>query len=339
MKVKTALVSGCTGQDSAYLSKLLLDKGYKVIGGARRGSEREFWRLKKMGILDRVEIVDFELLDYTNMYEVIMKYKPDEIYNLGAQSFVGTSFKQPLSAIETNGVAVCKLLDIIKTFAPDTKIYQASTSEMFGEVRETPQNEYTPFNPVSPYGVSKMLAHNMMETYRKAYKTFACCGILFNHESALRGDEFVTKKITDYVREYRDNNGVVKKTLQLGNMNAERDWGFAGDYVKAMWLMMQIPIPNTYVIGTGMKYSIRDFVEMAFHCIEVPIVWSGEGLNEKGKNANTGQILVEVDEKFYRPFDVETLLADYSKANKALKWKPETTIHKLVEMMVNDTVF
>lgn len=337
MQNKTALVTGITGQDGAYLSKFLLDKGYKVVGGARRGSERSFWRLEKMGILDRVEIVDFELLDYTNMYEVIMKYKPDEIYNLGAQSFVGTSFKQPLSAIDTNGVAVCKLLDIIKTFAPNTKIYQASTSEMFGEVRETPQSEYTPFNPVSPYGVAKMLAHNMMETYRKSYKTFACCGILFNHESSLRGDEFVTKKITNYVRDFRDKK--VSKPLQLGNLNAERDWGFAGDYVKAMWLMMQIDIPDTYVIGTGKKYSIRDFVEMAFHCIGVPIVWEGEGIEEKGKEVNTGKIVVEVNKDFYRPFDVETLLADYSKANKALKWKPETGIYDLVEMMVNDTVF
>ena len=337
MKNKVALITGVTGQDGAYLSKFLLDKGYRVIGGARRGSERSFWRLKKIGAYDDVEITDFELLDYTNMYDVVMKYKPDEIYNLAAQSFVGTSFRQPLSAIETNGVAVCKLLDIIKTFKPDTKIYQASTSEMFGEVRETPQSEWTPFNPVSPYGVAKMLAHNMMETYRKAYDIFACCGILFNHESALRGDEFVTKKITDYVRGYKEGNRV--KPLQLGNMNAERDWGFAGDYIKAMWLMMQIPNPDTYVIGTSKKYSIRDFVEMAFGSIDIPIIWEGEGINEKGKDADSGKILIEVNKQFYRPFDVETLLADNTKAYKRLKWKPETTIKQLVDMMVSDSLF
>jgi GDPmannose 4,6-dehydratase len=337
MKGKVALVTGASGQDSAYLSKFLLDKGYKVIGGARRSAERSYWRLEKMGILDDVEIVDFDLLDYSNMYDVISKYKPDEIYNLGAMSFVGTSFRQPISTIDVDGVAVCKLLDIIKTFFPKTKIYQASTSEMFGRVREMPQNEMTPFNPVSPYGCAKLLAHNMMETYRDSYDIFACCGILFNHESALRGDEFVTKKITNYVRKFRDNK--VKKPLQLGNLNAERDWGFAGDYVKAMWLMMQVSKPDTYVVGSGKKYSIRDFVEMAFHSIGIAIVWEGKGKDEIGRDTNTGNILVEVNEKFYRPNEVEVLLADPTKAYNWLKWKPEHDIADLVSMMVDDMVF
>ena len=337
MKGKVALVSGCTGQDGAYLSKLLLDHGYKVIGGARRSAERTYWRLEKMGVLDDIEIVDFDLLDYSNMYSVIEKYKPDEIYNLGAQSFVGTSFRQPLSTIQTNGISVCMLLDIIKNFFPKTKIYQASTSEMFGAVREMPQSEKTPFNPVSPYGCAKLLAHNMMETYRDSYDIFACCGILFNHESALRGDEFVTKKITNYVRDVRDNK--VSKSLELGNLNAERDWGFAGDYVKAMYMMMQVSKPDTYVVGSGKKYSIRDFVEMAFHSIGVCVGWEGEGKEEIGRNVNTGEILVEVNEKFYRPNEVDVLLANPKKAYDWLKWKPEYDIADLVSAMVDDRVF
>lgn len=337
MKGKTALISGITGQDGAYLAKLLLDHGYKVVGGARRSAERTYWRLEKMGILDDIEIVDFDLLDYSNMYSVIEKYRPDEIYNLGAMSFVGTSFRQPLSTIQTNGMSVCMLLDIIKTFFPKTKIYQASTSEMFGAVREMPQSEKTPFNPVSPYGCAKLLAHNMMENYRDSYDIFACCGILFNHESALRGDEFVTKKITNYVRDYRDKK--VSKPLELGNLNAERDWGFAGDYVKAMYMMMQVSKPDTYVIGTGKKYSIRDFVEMAFHSIGVCVGWEGEGKEEIGRNVNTGEILVVVNEKFYRPNEVDVLLANPKKAYDWLKWKPEYDIADLVSAMVDDRVF
>lgn len=337
MKKKTALVTGISGQDSAYLSKLLLDHGYKVIGGARRSAERTYWRLEKMRVLDDIEIVDFDLLDYSNMYSVIEKYKPDEIYNLGAQSFVGTSFRQPLSTIQTNGISVCMLLDIIKNFFPKTKIYQASTSEMFGAVREMPQSEKTPFNPVSPYGCAKLLAHNMMEIYRDSYDIFACCGILFNHESALRGDEFVTKKITNYVRDVRDNK--VSKPLELGNLNAERDWGFAGDYVKAMYMMMQVSKPDTYVVGTGKKYSIRDFVEMAFHSIDITVAWEGEGKEEMGRDTNTGEILVVVNEKFYRPNEVDVLLANPKKAYDWLKWKPEYDIADLVSAMVDDRVF
>ena len=337
MKGKTALISGVTGQDGAYLAKLLLDHGYRVIGGARRSAERTYWRLEKIGVVDKVEIVDFDLLDYSNMYSVIEKYKPDEIYNLGAQSFVGTSFRQPLSTIQTNGISVCMLLDIIKNFFPKTKIYQASTSEMFGAVREMPQSEKTPFNPVSPYGCAKLLAHNMMEIYRDSYDIFACCGILFNHESALRGDEFVTKKITNYVRDVRDNK--VSKPLELGNLNAERDWGFAGDYVKAMYMMMQVSKPDTYVVGSGKKYSIRDFVEMAFHSIGVCVKWEGEGKEEIGRNVNTGEILVVVNEKFYRPNEVDVLLANPKKAYDWLKWKPEYDIADLVSAMVDDRVF
>jgi GDPmannose 4,6-dehydratase len=336
MKKKTAFITGISGQDGAYLSKLLLENGYRVIGGARRSAERSFWRLKKLGIQDQVEIVDFDLLDYHNMVDVIRKYEFDEVYNLAAQSFVGTSFRQPFYSLKCNGIAVCELVDIIQQFSPETKFYQASTSEMFGEVRETPQSEWTPFNPSSPYGIAKLMAHNFVEMYRDSYDFFGCCGILFNHESPLRGDEFVTKKITNYVKAYK--YGAIDNTLKLGNINAERDWGFAGDYVRAMWSMMQLDKPNTYVIGTGEKHSVRDFVEMAFHSIGIPIVWEGEGIDEKGKNAKTGDILVEISEEFYRPNDVETLLADPQKADKYLRWKPQTSIQELVSMMVNDTV-
>ena len=337
MKTKTAFITGITGQDGAYLSKLLLENGYRVIGGARRSAERSFWRLKKLGIQDQVEIVDFDLMDYHNMVDVIKSYEFDEVYNLAAQSFVGTSFKQPFYSLKCNGLAVCELVDIIQQFSPGTKFYQASTSEMFGEVRETPQNEWTPFNPSSPYGIAKLMAHNFVEMYRDSYDFFGCCGILFNHESPLRGDEFVTKKINNYVREYlRGTNDI--EPLQLGNINAERDWGFAGDYVKAMWSMMQLEKPNTYVIGTGEKHSVRNFVEIAFLHIDIPIIWEGKGVNEKGINANTKEVMVEINEKFYRPNDVETLLADPRKAYKALKWKPEVSFSKLVAKMVDEEV-
>lgn len=333
---KTAFVSGISGQDGAYLSKYLLDMGYKVVGGARRSAERSYWRLKKMDILDKIEIVDFDLLDYTNMVNVIRDGKFDEIYNLAAQSFVGTSFRQPIYTMKCNGLAVCELLDIVKTFSPKSKFYQASTSEMFGEVKETPQCEYTPFNPSSPYGIAKLMAHNFCEMYREAYDMYVCSGILFNHESALRGDEFVTKKITNYVRAYKD--GKVKETLKLGNINSERDWGYANDYCKAMYMMMQLDKSGTYVIGTGKKYSVRDFVNMAFNAIGIEVIWEGKKLNEKGKDKNTGELLVEISEKFYRPFDVETLLADNRKAKSYLLWKPETKIDELVEKMVKDEV-
>ena len=333
---KTAFVTGCTGQDGAYLSKYLLDLGYNVVGGARRSAERSYWRLKKMDILDKMEIVEFDLLDYTNMVNVIRGHKFDEIYNLAAQSFVGTSFRQPIYTLKCNGLAVCNLLDIVKTFSPESKFYQASTSEMYGEVKETPQSEYTPFNPSSPYGVAKLMAHNFCEVYREAYDMYVCTGILFNHESALRGDEFVTKKITNYVRAYK--HGATEDTLKLGNINSERDWGFAGDYVKAMYMMMQLDNSGTYVIGSGKKYSVRDFVNMAFDDIGITVEWEGNSIDEKGRNKETGELLVEINEKFYRPFDVETLLADNRKAKRYLLWKPETKIDKLVEMMVKDEV-
>jgi len=262
MEQKTAFISGIAGQDATHLAALLIEKGYRVIGGQRRSGERSNWRLKREGILDKVEIVDFELLDESNMKEVIQKYQPDEFYNLAAQSFVGTSFRQPLYTLEVNGMAVCKLLELIRLYSPHTRFYQASTSELYGEVLETPQSENTPFNPVSPYGVAKQLAHFFVETYKKSYGMYACCGILFNHEGEYRGDEFVTKKITNWVAKNYDNDDA--EPLKLGNIYAKRDWGYAKDYVEAMWLMLQQEEPENFVIATGKTYTVKDFVNKAF---------------------------------------------------------------------------
>lgn len=336
MRKKIAFISGASGQDCAYLSKLLLEKGYRVILGSRRSAERSLWRLHKLGIFDKVEIVDFDLMDYHNMLDVVKTYKPDEFYNLAAQSFVWTSFRQPIYTLQVNGLAVCQLVDIIHTHSPKTKFYQASTSEMFGKVKETPQNEETPFNPVSPYGIAKLMAHNFVEIYRKAYGFFGCCGISFNHESSLRGDEFVTKKITNWVRNYKE--GKADTTLRLGNIYSERDWGFAGDYVEAMWLMLQIDKPDTYVIATGKKHSVKDFVNMAFKAIGVELDWKGEGLEEVAKDIDTGKVVVEIDEKFYRPNEVDLLLGNVNKAQQALVWQPRKSLEDLIYDMVNDKI-
>ena len=334
MKNKTAFLSGITGQDSAHLSKLLLEKGYEVVGGVRRSAERSYWRLEKLGIKDRIKFVDFDLLDYHNMVEVIREGQFDEIYNLAAQSFVGTSFRQPFYSLKCNGLAVCELVDIIHQFSPQSRFYQASTSEMFGKVRETPQSEWTPFNPSSPYGIAKLMAHNFVEMYRDSYDFHGCCGILFNHEGELRGNEFVTKKITNYVADYK--NGKVKDTLKLGNINAKRDWGYAGDYVEAMWIMMQLDKPDTYVVGTGKQYSVKDLVKTAFKCVGIDIKWKGKGVDIKGVDKETGKVLVEISEEFYRPNDVETLLADNRKIRNRLKWQPRTSFEKMIGKMVED---
>lgn len=336
MEQKTAFISGLPGQDAAYLAKFLLEKGYKVVGGQRRNAERSFSRLKKMGILDKIEIVDFELLEDSNIVEIIRKYQFDEFYNLAAQSFVGTSFRNPIYTIETNGLSVCKMLEAIRLYSPHTKFYQASTSEMFGDVKETPQSENTPFNPVSPYGCAKLLAHTMVETYRSSYGLFASAGILFNHESPLRGDEFVTKKITNYISSYKKEADI--EPLQLGNIHSKRDFGFAGDYVEAMWLMLQQEKPNTYVIATGKTCLIKDFVELAFKEAGVNLEWRGEGLAERALDKETGKKVVEISEEFYRPHDVELLLGDASKAREALKWQPKHDLKDLVSLMVNDRI-
>lgn len=330
MKNKVALVSGCTGQDAAYLSEFLLDKGYRVIGGSRRGAERTYWRLKHLDIDDKVEIVDFDLLDSENMRDVIRKYKPDEIYNLAAMSFVGTSFRQPRLTLLTNGVAVCDLLEIVRQELPKCRFYQASTSELYGTNPKNPQDEDINFLPASPYGYAKMLAHNACRVYRESYGMFVSCGILFNHESPLRGEEFVTQKIANYVKTLIDQD----KPLELGNMYAKRDWGFAGDYVKAMWKMMQLDSPDDFVVATGETHTVKEFIEEAFGVVGIELRWVGEGIDEVGYDKKTDRVLVKISEKFYRPNEVDVLLGDSSKAQKTFGWKPEVSFRDLVRMMV-----
>ncbi len=326
---KTALITGIKGQDGAYLSKLLIDKGYRVIGTDRRRVDIDNWRLRKLGIENQVEFEYMDLLDNGNMFRVMKKYQPDEVYNLAAQSFVGVSFEQPILTSEVDGMGVLKLLEAVRTFSPESKFYQASTSEMFGNVLDVPQSETTPFNPRSPYGVAKVFAHFITKNYRESYNMACCSGILFNHESPLRGLEFVTRKITHGVA--RIKLGLQDK-ITLGNMNAQRDWGFAGDYVKGMWLMLQQEVMDDYVLSTGKTTTVRKFVDAAFQCAGIPINWEGEEVNEVGKDS-ANQVRVDVSEKFFRPAEVDLLIGDSSKAKKELNWSPEVTLEKLVEMM------
>jgi len=329
--MKRALITGIRGQDAAYLAKLLLDKGYEVYGADRRSGDSSWWRLKELGIENEVRILYMDLLETTNVLETIKRLQPDELYNLAAQSFVKASFDQPYVTTEVNALGVLRLLEAIRHFSPHTRFYQASTSEMFGKVREVPQNENTPFYPRSPYAVSKLYAHWMTVNYREAYGMFTCSGILFNHESPLRGLEFVTRKITHTVALIK--HGLANR-LVLGNLNAKRDWGYAPEYVEAMWLMLQQDQPEDYVIATGETHTVREFVEAAFRHIGIELVWEGEGVEEKGRDARTGQLLVEVSPEFFRPAEVDLLCGDASKARQKLGWQPRVTFQELVGLMV-----
>jgi len=273
-----------------------------------------------------------DLLDEGSILRTIRKYQPDELYNLAAQSFVGISFDQPMLTTEVDAIGVLRLLEAIRMFAPECRFYQASTSEMFGEVLETPQTETTPLNPRSPYGVAKVYAHFITKNYRESFDMYACSGILFNHESPLRGIEFVTKKITNCIASIKYG---VQDKLTLGNIDAKRDWGFAGDYTKGMYLMLQQDKPDDYVLATGNTYSVREFVEKAFQKIDIDIEWQGEGLNEKGIDKKSGKTYVDISEKFYRPAEVDLLLGDASKAEKVLGWKADTSFEKLIDIMMD----
>lgn len=330
--MKKAFITGVTGQDGAWLSKLLLDKGYQVYGGIRRSSRRNLSTLEFLGIADKIKLVEFDLLDYSNIYQVVKDIQPDEFYNLAAQSFVGTSFKQPISTSMVDGMGVMYILDVLKTLAPNCKFYQASTSEMYGKVQAIPQAEDTPFYPRSPYGVAKLYAHWMTVNYRESYDMFATSGILFNHESELRGPEFVTRKITMHVATWA--NGQTGRLLELGNLEAKRDWGYAKEYVEGMYLMMQAEKPETYVLATGVTTTIKSFVEMAFKCINREVRWEGAGENEQGFDAKTGELLVAVNTEFYRPAEVDLLIGDPKKAEQDLGWKANTSIEMLAEIMV-----
>ena len=328
---KTALITGIRGQDGAYLAKLLLEKGYRVYGADRRSSDAGNWRLKELGIEQDVEVVYMDLLELTNIMRTVERVKPDEVYNLAAQSFVGVSFEQPILTSEVDAMGVLRLLEAIRTIKPDTRFYQASTSELYGKVQEIPQTEKTPFYPRSPYGVAKLFGHWMTVNYRESYGMFACSGILFNHESPLRGLEFVTRKITHSVA--RIKKGLQDKVV-LGNLDAKRDWGYAAEYVEGMWLMLQQEEPDDYVLATGETHSVREFVEAAFGAAGYKIEWEGEGVNTTGRDKATGSVLVEVSPEFYRPAEVDILIGNPEKAEKKLGWKPRTKFKELVAMMV-----
>ncbi len=328
---KTALVTGITGQDGAYLAKLLLDKGYEVFGGYRRTSELLKDKLEYLGIENDIRYVSFELLELSNIQNTIKKIKPDEFYNLAAQSFVGVSFEQPLSTTEVTGNSVLRILDSLKSFSPDTKFYQASTSELFGKAQTIPQNEETPFYPRSPYSIAKQLAHWFTKNYRESYDLFTCSGILFNHESPLRGLDFVTRKVTDAVAKIK--YGLQDKVI-LGNLDSKRDWGYAKEYVKAMWLMLQQEKAEDYVIATGETHSIREFVEQAFERAEIPIEWKGTGLETEGLDIKTGKTVVGISPDFFRPAEVDLLIGDASKAKKELGWQARTSFKELVAIMM-----
>jgi GDPmannose 4,6-dehydratase len=330
--MKKALVTGITGQDGAYLSKFLLDKGYQVYGTYRRTSEMNMDKLKFMGVDEKISYVPVELLEFTNIFRALEQIQPDEIYNLGAQSFVYSSFEEPVFTADVTGLGPLRILESIRAVNPKMKFYQASSSEMFGKAQTVPQNEKTPFYPRSPYAIAKLFGHWATVNYRESYGLFACSGILFNHESPLRGLEFVTKKVAHSVA--RIEKGL-QNEIKLGNLDARRDWGYAKEYVEAMWMMLQQDKPDDYVIATGEPHSIRDFVEAAFAEIDIRIVWKGKGQEEKGIDAVSGKALVIVDPEFFRPADVDFLKGDSTKAREKLGWYPRTTFKDLVKIMMD----
>ena len=328
--MKVALITGITGQDGSYLAELLLSKGYEVHGIVRRASLINTHRIDH--IYEDVHLHYGDLTDSTNLVRVIQQVQPDEIYNLGAQSHVKVSFEMPEYTGQTDALGTLRVLEAVRLLGMEekTRIYQASTSEMFGKVQEIPQKETTPFYPRSPYGCAKVYGYWITKNYRESYGLYACTGILFNHESPRRGETFVTRKITRALKAIQEEK---QSILRLGNLNAKRDWGHARDFVEAMWLMLQQDIPDDYVISTGEQYSVREFVDRAAPYFGMDIKWRNEGLNEIGVDKNTGQLRVVVDPKYFRPAEVDTLLGDPSKAKKNLGWKPKTSFDELVKEM------
>ncbi len=332
--MKTALITGITGQDGAYLSQLLLEKGYEVYGTYRRTSSVNFWRIEDLGIEKNANfhLVEYDLTDMASSIRLLELAKPQEVYNLAAQSFVGVSFEQPLATAAITGLGPVHLLEAIRIVNPKIRFYQASTSELFGKVQEVPQTENTPFYPRSPYGIAKLYAHWMTINYRESYDIFGSCGILFNHESPLRGREFVTRKITDGVA--RILHGKLD-CLELGNMDAKRDWGFAKEYVEGMWRMLQAEKPDTYVLATNRTETVRDFVTMAFKAAGTIIEWKGKTDEEFGVDQKSGKTVVRVNPKFYRPAEVELLIGNPAKVKTLLGWEAKTTLEELCTMMVH----
>lgn len=331
--MKSAIITGITGQDGAYLAQLLLEKGYTVYGTYRRTSSVNFWRLAELGVLNHTQLhlVEYDLTDMGSAIRLLETSGANEVYNLAAQSFVGVSFDQPIATAHMTGLGPVYLLEAIRIVNPKIRFYQASTSEMFGKVQAIPQCEETPFYPRSPYGVAKLYAHWMTINYRESYGIFGCSGILFNHESPLRGLEFVTRKITDGLAKIKLGKLDV---LELGNLDAKRDWGYAKDYVEGMWRMLQADEPDTYVLATNRTQTVRDFVTMAAKAAGITIEWQGQGEQEHGVDAATGKVIVRVNPKFYRPAEVDLLIGNPEKAKSKLGWAPKTTLEQLCAMMV-----
>jgi GDPmannose 4,6-dehydratase len=330
---KTALITGITGQDGAYLAQLLLDKGYEVYGAYRRTSSVNFWRVQELGVFGhpRLHLVEYDLTDLGATLSLIQKTQPSEIYNLGAQSFVGVSFDQPTTTSQITGLGALNLLEAIRLLDRKIRFYQASTSEMFGKVQAVPQVEDTPFYPRSPYGVAKLYAHWMTVNYRESYGIFGASGILFNHESPLRGREFVTRKITDSVARIKLGQ---LDCVELGNLDAKRDWGFAKEYVEGMWRMLQANEPGTFVLATNRTETVRDFVRMAFQAAGIALDFKGGGEAETAVDTATGRTVVRINPQFYRPAEVSLLIGNPAKAKAELGWEASTGLEQLCQMMV-----
>lgn len=329
--MKNALITGITGQDGSYLAELLLEKGYNVYGIWRRKATVDYGNIAHLK--DKVTLIYADMTDPISLISAMRTSQADEIYNLAAQSFVATSWDTPLGTADIDAIGVTNMLEAIRTVKPEARFYQASTSEMFGLVQETPQTETTPFYPRSPYGVAKLYGHWITKNYRESYNMFACSGILFNHESERRGIEFVTRKITDAVARIKLG---IQDYVELGNMDSKRDWGHSKDYVRAMWLMLQQDKPDDYVIATNETRTVREFVETAFSHVGIEIQWQGKGVDETGINKANGKTIVKINRKFFRPAEVDILLGNPAKAEKVLGWKREISFSELVERMVKN---
>ncbi len=333
--MKRAIITGITGQDGAYLAELLLQKGYRVYGTFRRSSLVDFWRIEELGI-DRdsnLNLIEHDLADQKNAIKMVSEIMPDEIYNLAAQSFIGSSFEQPVATAHVTGLGPLYLLEAIRETNKNIKFYQASSSEMFGRAQQTPQNEKTQFHPRSPYGIAKLYAHLMVVNYQASYGIFAASGILFNHESPLRGEEFVTRKITNSVAKIKLG---MLEYIELGNMDAKRDWGYAKEYVEGMHLMLQAKKADTFVLATNRVQTVRDFIVMAFKSAKIEIAFRGKGLDEVAIDRSTNRVVVKVNPKFYRPAETDLLMGDSTKAKKTLGWESKTTLEELCAMMVKE---
>ena len=330
MVKKKALITGITGQDGAYLADFLLRKNYIVVGGERQNASGTLWRLKELGIENDIDIVPLELLEENNVNNIVKKGKFKEIYNLAAQSFVGSSYESPIFTTNVNALGVTRILEAIRSYSKETRFYQASTSEMYGNTLTKKQNELTNFKPTSPYAISKLYAHWMVNLYREAYNLYACSGILFNHESPFRGKEFVTKKIISDLAKVK--LGLIS-SVKLGNLYSKRDWGYSKDYIQAMWKMLQLKKPDDFVISSGATYTVKSFVNKAAKEFGFNLVWRGKGINEKAFDKKSNKLIIQISKKFFRPTEVNYLYGDSSKAKKILKWKPKTDLNNLIKIM------